>query len=109
MKHFYSHLVTTDSLMLALESLELAEDEREHLKKLIESTLHQAIVDAILSELSEEDKLAFLTHLAHEDEGKTWELLQDKIDSIEDKIKKAADDMAREIHQDIEETKREEE
>jgi hypothetical protein len=108
-KYFYSHLVTTDSLMLALDSLELSDDEREHLKKLIDSTLHQAIVDAILSELSEEDKVAFLTHLAHENEEKTWELLQEKVDKIEDKIKKAADDLTAEIHKDIEETRQEEE
>lgn len=105
-KQFYSHIVEVDTLYVALDSLEVSEHEKEHLKHLIDSNLYHTILDAILSELSDEDKKAFLTHLATEDHEKTMDFLGKRIDNIEDKIKKTADDLMHELHVDIEETKR---
>jgi hypothetical protein len=102
---FYSHLIETDSLTVALQSLDLTEDEHKHLEMLIESTIHHEIIDAILSELSEEDKKIFLKHLASDNHEQIWEHLMDKVDSVEEKIKKAATELKHEIHKDIEETK----
>ncbi|HRN96249.1 MAG TPA: hypothetical protein PLD54_02285 [Candidatus Levybacteria bacterium] len=106
-KQFYSHIVDTDSLTRALLELGLKDDEHKHLEILIESTIHHEIIDAILSELSEGDKKIFLKHLSSEDNHeKVWEYLMDKVDSVEEKIKRAADDLKKELHKDIEETKK---
>lgn len=104
-KHFYSHIIETDSLTVALQSLDLNEDEHKHLEMLIESTIHHEIIDAILSELSDDDKKVFLKHLASDNHEKVWEHLMEKVDSVEEKIKKAAHELKKELHRDIEETK----
>lgn len=107
-KQFYDHIIETDSLMLALQSLEIDETEQKHLEMLIESTIHHEIIDAILSELSEDDKKVFLTHLASKNHEKVWDYLMDKVDNIEEKIKKAAEDLKKELHRDIDDTKKDE-
>lgn len=105
-KHFYSHIVEVDTLYVALDGLDVSEKEKNHLKHLIDSNLYHTILDAILSELSEEDKHIFLNHLATEKHENTMDFLQKRIDNIEDKIKKAADDLIKELHEDIKETKK---
>lgn len=104
-KHFYSHLIEFESLQIELNEMRLSAEEREHLLSLAQSNLHHTVLDAILSELSEDDKKMFLTHVASEDHGKTWEFLFKKIDNIEEKIKKAADLLKQELHKDIKEAK----
>lgn len=104
-KHFYSHIVTTDSIVIALGNLGIGEEEKAHLVHLAETNLHNVILDAILSELSEDDKKKFLLHLHEDDHGKIWELLNDKTDNIEEKITKAAEDLKKQLHKDIEETR----
>lgn len=108
-KHFYSHLVETDSLFIELDKLELTEDDKANLVSLIDSNIHHAIVDAVLSELSAEDKKIFLTHVLSEEHDKVWELLDKKVDNIENKITQAAESLKKELHKDIEEVKEEEE
>ncbi len=105
-KQFYNRIIETDSLTLALQSLDLDPDEHKHLEMLIESTIHHEIIDAILSELSEKDKKVFLGHLASENHEKIWNHLMKKVDTIEDKIKKAAEDLKKELHKDIEDSKK---
>jgi DNA-directed RNA polymerase specialized sigma24 family protein len=107
-KQFYSHLVETDTLLIELDKLEMTEDEKVHLVSLIDSNIHHAIVDVVLSELSSEDKKIFLTHVLSEEHDKIWELLDKKVDNIEDKIQQAADSLKKELHKDIEEIKEEE-
>ncbi len=103
--YFYSHLIETESLIVALNELELSEEEKIHLIGIIDSSLQHAILDAVLSELSEADKKIFLNHLADEDHEKIWQFLNGKIEHIEDKIKKVAEDLKQELHRDIKETK----
>lgn len=105
-KQFYSHIVEVDSLYIALEGLSISPTEKEHLMHLIDSNLYHTIMDAIMSELSEDDKKIFLEHLATEDHAKTMDFLQKRIANIEDKIKKTADDLMQELHEDIKETKK---
>lgn len=102
--HFYSHLIEIESLVVELDKLELSEKEKEHLASLVDSNLHHTIIDAILSELSEKDKKIFMEHLSNDDKEKIWEHLNSKIDNIEEKIKTAAEDIKKKMHEDIKET-----
>lgn len=104
-KYFYTHIVDTSTLSLELGNINLTPKERTHLISLIDSNLHHEILDLVLSELNPIDKKTFLTHLASEDHKKVWKLLKDKVDNIEEKIKKTAEDLKKELHKDIQEAK----
>lgn len=103
MKQFYSHLIETESIIVELDKLDLSNDQRIHLATLVDSSLHHVILDAVLSELSEEDRRVFLRHVHENDHDKIWQFLNEKIDNIEDKIKKAAEDLKGELHKDLKE------
>lgn len=105
-KHFYNHIVSFDSLIIELDHLPLTASEKEHLLEIADSSLYHTVLDAILSELSPEDKRTFLLHLAHEDNDKIWEFLNTKVENIETKIKLAADDLTDKLHKDIKEVKK---
>ncbi len=104
-KHFFSHLIEIDTLHLELDSLEMEESEKTEVRDLIEKNIYHTVLDAVLSELTEEDKKIFLSHLAEDDHEKTWKLLNKKVENIEEKIKQAAEDVKKELHQDIKSTK----
>ena len=104
-KHFYSHIIETSTLSVELGEMDLSKEERRHLIELAENNIHHAILDAILSELSEEDKKIFLHHLSKDDHDKVWEHLRQKIENIEEKIKNAAESIKKELHRDIREAK----
>ncbi len=104
-KHFYSHIIETSSISLELGNMDLSKDERIHLISLMEATMHNVILDVILSELSEEDKKIFLTHLSTNNHDKIWEHLKKKINNIEEKIRKAAEELKDELYKDIERVK----
>lgn len=106
MKYFYSHLIEIESIILELDKLELSPEQKIHLTNLIDSSLHHTILDAILSELSQQDKRVFVNHLKEDDRGKIWQFLNEKVDNIEDKIKKVADDLKAELQRDLKEAKR---
>ena len=72
----------------------------------MESSLHHTILDAILSELSPSDKKLFLSVLASDDHEAIWKFLKEKIDGIEGKIQKVADELKKELHEDIDEVHR---
>lgn len=102
-KHFYSHIVETSLLSLELGEMDMTQEERVHLVSLAESQLHHVIVDIVLSELSDEDKKTFLHHLSLDDHEKIWHMLHTKVESIEEKIQKAAEELKAELHKDIRE------
>lgn len=104
-KHFYSHIIETATLSVELGEMDLSKEERRHLIELAENNIHHAILDGILSELSEEDKKIFLHHLSKDDHDKAWKHLRQKIENIEEKIKKAAESVKKELHKDIKEAK----
>jgi hypothetical protein len=105
MKHFYTHLIDIESIIVELDKLDLNDKQKVQLTTLIDSTLHHHILDTVLSELSDEDKHIFLEHVSKQEHDKIWGLLNNKVDKIEDKIKEAADELKKEIHQDIKEAK----
>lgn len=104
-KHFYSHLVEIDSLTAMLSDVPMSDTERQELLSLIESNMHHTVLDLVLSELSEEDKQTFLAHLAEDKQDAIWQLLKKRISAIEEKIKRAAEDLTNTIHEDIKRTK----
>lgn len=106
MKNFYTHLVEVESLVVELDQMDLTDDEKIHLASLIDSNLHHTILDAVLSELPEEEKEKFMQALAEDDHQKIWDHLNSKVDNIEEKIKKAAEDLKRELHEDIKESQK---
>lgn len=105
MKQFYTHLIEIESIIVELDKLDLSKEQKIHLTGLIDSSLHHTILDAVLSELSLEDKRVFLNHFQENDHSKIWHFLNEKVSNIEDKIKKAADDLKSELHKDLKEAK----
>lgn len=106
MKHFYSHLIEIDTLIVELDSMDLSEKEKLHLASLIDTNLHHAILDAIFSQLSDRDKTVFLEHLDSKDHQRIWKFLNGKIDKVKEKIKLAAKNLKEELHKDIKESKK---
>lgn len=105
MKQFYSHLIEIESIAVELDKLDLSHEQKVHLAGLTDSSLHHTILDAVLSELSVSDKKIFLNHLKEGDHGKIWQFLNEKIDKVEEKIKKAADSLKLELHKDLKEVR----
>lgn len=85
--------------------MNLDSKERTHLVSLIDSNIHHAILDLVLSELAPMDKKTFLHHLASENHDKVWKFLNEKVENIEEKIKKTAEDLKTELHKDIREVR----
>lgn len=103
MRYFYTHLIEIESVITELDKLDLDPEQKKHLSHLIDSSLHQTILDAVLSELPLSDKRVFLNHLKEDNHDKIWQFLNEKIDNIEDKIKKTADDLKLQLHKDLKE------
>ena len=105
-KHFYSHLIEIDSIMVSLATLDISAKEKQELILIVESSVHHLVVDTVLSELVEEDKKIFIIHLAKENHIGLWTFLNHKIHNVEDKIRQAVSGLVSELHQDIEKTKK---
>lgn len=105
MKYFYAHLIEIESVIAKLDQMSLSPEQKVHLTALIDSSLHHSILDAILSELSEQDKRIFLNHLKEDDRNKIWKFLNEKIDNIEGKIMKTAEDLKVQLHKDLQGSK----
>lgn len=102
MAHFYTKFISVESIVQELHGLNLSEEERIHLAALIDSSIHHAILDEVLSNLKPEDKKLFLKLLVEEEEHeKIMNFLNERVDHIEDRIKKVADDLTKQMHKDI--------
>lgn len=106
MTFFYSHLIEIESVITQLDQMDLSKEEKLHLANLIDNTLHHSILDAIFSELSEKDKQIFVSHLQEGKKDIIWKFLNEKVDKMEDKIKKTAADLIIKLHKDISEVKK---
>lgn len=104
-KHFYSFIVETDTLFLEIDSLEISNSEKDHLKSLAESHVHHSVLDTILSKLSHDDKKLFLDHINTRDHEKIWKFLHARIEDVEERIKEAAANIKRELHKDLKDVK----
>ncbi|MBI2600739.1 hypothetical protein HYW42_02190 [Candidatus Daviesbacteria bacterium] len=105
-RFFYTHLIEIESLTIELDELDLSNEEKTTLASLIDENLHHQILNAVLSELNDEEKKEFLRHLHQSEDDKLWKFLNEKVDDIEDKIKKAANDLKEEMCKDIKESQR---
>jgi hypothetical protein len=107
-KHFYSDIVSNEGLQLELDGLDLEDYEKEELLTMVDANLHHAILEAILDELSEDDKQLFLEHIGHGNHDKVWEHLRGRIENIESKIQTTANSLMEELYKDIKAVKDEE-
>lgn len=106
MRYFYSYLIEVESLVGALDELNLKDHHKHNLTSLIDSSLHHTVLDAILSQLSESDKKFFLKRLSEEPESlELMDFLNSRIGKIEDKIRQTADDLKQALHKDIKDAK----
>lgn len=106
MSYFYSHLIEIESVIEELDKIGLSPEEKIHLAAMLDDSLHHTILDAIFSQLSDEDKRVFATHLSEGSHDKIWEFLNGKIDHVEDKIKDVAEELKNKLHKDIKEAKK---
>jgi hypothetical protein len=104
-RYFYAHIIDTSILSLELGDMNLTSKERLHLISLIDSNIHHEILDLVLSELSPIDKKTFLHYLASENHNKVWRFLNSRVNKIEEKIKKTAEDIKKELYEDIKKVK----
>lgn len=104
-KSFYAHLIEIESLTVELDKIDLAKYQKHELAKLIDANVHNVIMDAIFSKLSEEEKQKFAGIVSSKDHEKIWNFLKSKIEDIENEIKKAALDIKKKLHEDIQEAK----
>ena len=105
MNKFYSHLIEVESLVIELDQMDLTDEQKTHLATLVDSSLHHAILDAILSQLTDVDKRVFVSYLNEGTHERIWKFLNEKIDGVEEKIKKASEDLKLELHKDLKEAK----
>lgn len=106
MKQFYTHLIEIESIIVELDKMDLSGNEKLHLADLVDSSLHHTILDAVLSQLKDDDKIKFIEHLNDGNHDKIWKFLNEKVDNIEDKIKEASDDLKKEFASDLKEAKK---
>lgn len=107
MSHFYTRYIKIEAVIEELHSLDLNDKELVHLTQLLDSSLHHAILNEVLSHLNEVDKKQFVHLLSkQETEEKILEFLQSRIESIDQKIEKVAEDLVSQMHKDVKETKR---
>lgn len=106
MKKFYSHLIKIESLTVELDKIDLADSEKHELAKLVDDNIQNVVFDAILSKLPEADKRKFAEIATEDDHKKIWDFLKSKSEDIEEDIKKAAQVLKKQMHEDIEEAKK---
>ena len=105
MRKFYSHLIEIESLTIELDKLSLEDHQKHELAQLVDSNIHNVVMDAILSKLSEDDKRKFAEIVLSDDHKKIWEFLDSRSEDIKEEIKKAAIDFKKKLHEDVKEAK----
>lgn len=101
MKQFYSHIIEIESLIVELDKLDLEDEQKRHLASLIDSSLHHTIMEAVLSQLQDDDKKLFIKYLEEDDHDKIWKFLNERVEDIENKIKKASEDLKYQLYEDL--------
>lgn len=107
MKHFYSHLVEIESVIVILEELDLSPSQKNHLATLIDSSFYHLVLDISLSHLDDpSDKYLFVQILSEDSaDPRLMEILISKGEDIEEKLRKAVSELKDEIHQELKQAK----
>ena len=103
--YFWRDVIDFEWVLNDLNLLDLSEDEKKDLVKLAHEQLHQTILDAILSELSERDKKIFLANVEYDSNESTWRHLNEKVEKVEEKIVRAAEQLKKELKKDLADAK----
>ncbi len=102
-QQFYSHLVSTDHIFIEIDNLDISEKEKIHLKSLVTSNIHIAVLDIVMTHIPPEDKKMFLNHLHKNEHEAMWEFLEKRTIAIDKKIikkvKELSDEFLSDIHQ----------
>ena len=107
MRFFYHKIIVIEEIVEDLHQMDFSVEEKNHLANLVDTSLHHVILDEILSNLKDNDKRAFLKMISEDPESeKLCEFLNGKIDGVDKKIKKVADDLIKEMKKDILEAKK---
>lgn len=102
-KHFYSHLVEISDITLELADMDLTQEERVHLLSLIDANIHSAVINTVLSELSEDEKKTFLQNLVMDDHILIWTHLSRNIKDVDEKIRFTIKSLKAELIKDLRE------
>ena len=106
-RHFYSHIIETDSIVLELETLDISKNEKSHLIEIMESSIHLSVMDSILSELPKEHRKAFLFHVNEKQHEQVWKIINGTIKDAQNMILKSAGMVKKEFLADIKKLKSE--
>ncbi len=102
----FAKYINTESILIEMNDLNLSNTERQHLASLVDSSMHHAILDEILSNLNSQDKKIFLQKVQSGDEEEIVDFLNKQVDNIEDKIKAVSEKLVKELHEDLKEAKK---
>lgn len=107
MKYFYAEIIKMDSVITQLDELDLTEGQKITLSELVDSTIHQTILDVAFSGLSLQDKRAFAEKVKNDPTDKTLlDFLRERTDNIEEEIIAAVEELKKDLEKDIKEAKR---
>jgi hypothetical protein len=67
----------------------------------IESSIHHAVIDTVLSELPDEHKGIFLEHVTNQNHEGAWEIVKKYLSEPEEKIRHAINKLKSEFIKDI--------
>lgn len=105
--YFYSHIITVEAIISELDGLDLKPHHKRHLAALVDEIMQNTILDLVMSQLAQEDKLIFAERLRNNPHDKEiMSFLSSKVSNIEDQIKKAVEDLKKELHENIKEAKK---
>ncbi|KKS13417.1 hypothetical protein A2617_03450 [Candidatus Daviesbacteria bacterium RIFOXYD1_FULL_41_10] len=106
MKYFYSHIIEIESVLVKLDEIDLSNDQKKHLAHLVDSTIHQTVLDLILSKLSKSDRRTLVAKMKENPEDKDlMKFVKEKVENIEEEIKNTVQDLKEELHMDIREAR----
>lgn len=108
-KHFYSDILDKTPItqvLIELESTNMKKSEKEHLASIFYSSIHVIIIDVVLSDLPQEHKKTFLSHLHSLSHDKVLNFVKEKTQNIESKIAHAVEITSKEFLADIQQLKK---
>ena len=87
MKYFYSHIIEIESVLVKLDEIDLSNDQKKHLAHLVDSTIHQTVLDLILSKLSKSDRRTLVAKMKENPEDKDlMKFVKEKVENIHERL-----------------------